>query len=56
MAIFLNGLKFFVTTAIGGKLIYIQHAFANYNRGIQEVLVSYSDAFSGVVMGAVPLF
>ena len=56
MAILLNGFKFFVATAIAGKFIYIQHAVANYNRGIEEALVSYSDAFSGVVMGAFPLF
>lgn len=56
MTILLNGLKFFIASAIAGKLMCIQHVFVKYSKIVQQVSENSYEAFSLAAAGAFFLY
>jgi hypothetical protein len=56
MTILINGLKFFLFTAVLGKLVCIQHVFVKYSKIVQQASeISYETSYI-TAGGSVPLF
>ena len=51
MAILLKYLMYFGAAACAGKFIYAQHVIFKFNRGLQQAVENYYEAFANTATG-----